>query len=47
MENYEKIHKNVKILNILKVKYRGNMEKLINYDKILYILILKYKEKNR
>ena len=43
----KKYIKNDKFLNILKVKYRENMEKLINYDKFLNILILKYKEKNR
>ena len=28
MENYAKIHKNDKILNSLKVKYRGKYEKI-------------------
>ena len=28
MENYEKIHKNDKILNILNVKYRGKYGKI-------------------
>ena len=45
MDNYEKYIKNDKILNILKVKYKGNTGNINKIWIFKNILIVKYREK--